>query len=426
MDYSLTPRERLLLTLRHEEPDRIPIDLGSTIVTGIHVLAYRDLRNELKLLEKPIRVRDYQQMLAEVEKEIINYFHIDVLDIGRSIDPSFDVSNKWIQWYWKEHDMKLEFPSNVEIKEDKDFYILQEKYHHRAPARTYIMPKKGGYYFDILERLRKKSYPLENVNSIDDVKKYDWDQWKVKDEYLERLKMKAEFLYKYTDYGLVYYYAASLHEWAQTHLVGWTKWLTLLKIRKSLAEAILEHMMEVARYNVKKYVDALKDYIQVIAFGDDLGTEERPQISVKDFREFYKDRWEELFSYVKKHSRMYIFFHSCGSIFPLIRELIDIGVDIINPVQISAKDMQPEKLKNEYGEQVTFWGGGIDTQHVLPIAKPNEIVEHVKRIIKIFAPKGGYVFAAVHNIQPNTPSKNILTLFETVYRYGNYPLRITN
>jgi len=204
---------------------------------------------------------------------------------------------------------------------------------------------------------------------------------------------------------------------------GWAKWLSDLRLRKNLAEAVLDAMTEVIRYNVEKIMDAVGDYVHVVGFGDDLGTEEGPQISPQMFREFYKHRWEEIFKTVRKYSKAYIFFHSCGSIFPLIRELIDAGIDIINPVQISAKGMDPEKLKKEYGEQVTFWGGGADTQHVLPFAKPEEVVEHVRKLIRIFAPGGGFVFAPVHNIQPNTPAENVLAMYRAAYEYGRYPIR---
>ncbi|MDK6029354.1 uroporphyrinogen decarboxylase family protein [Ignisphaera sp. 4213-co] len=288
------------------------------------------------------------------------------------------------------------------------------------------MPKKG-YYFEGFNRVKP---PLGDINSVSDVKNYDWSSAKISTEHLEFLKKRAEWLYKNTDYALLFFSgyaylggcAMGFHEWGQG-LRGWAKWLADLRVRKPLAEAILDQMMEILKYNVENIVSTLKDYVQVIAFGDDFGTEEGPQISVEIFREFYKHRFEELFSIVKRRSKMFIYFHSCGSIYPIIKELIDAGIDAINPVQISAKGMDPEKLKRDYGEQVTFWGGGADTQHVLPFAKPDEVVEHVKKLIKIFAPGGGFVFASVHNIQPPTPPENIVAMFETAYKYGKYPIR---
>jgi uroporphyrinogen decarboxylase len=248
------------------------------------------------------------------------------------------------------------------------------------------------------------------------LKKFDWDSFKVTDDVVEILRKRAEYLYKNTDYALINNFIGNpggYHDAGGQNLRGWDKWLSDLKIRKPLAEAILDHIHEVRMYNVKKIVNAVGEYVQVIKIGsDDLGTEEGLQIDVKTFKEFYKHRYEELFNIVKKRSRAYIFFHSCGSIYPFIKEFIDIGVDIINPVQISAKNMDPEKLKKEFGDQITFWGG-VDTQHVLPFAKPDEVVDHVKKLIKIFAPRGGFILAPVHNIQPPTPPENIVAMFKT-------------
>ncbi|MEM1607981.1 MAG: uroporphyrinogen decarboxylase family protein, partial [Ignisphaera sp.] len=249
----------------------------------------------------------------------------------------------------------------------------------------------------------------------------DWDLFKVSDKYVDYLRKKAEYLYKNTDYALVYSLAGRMHAWAQA-LRGWTRWLADLRLRKVLAEAVLDNIMDVLMYNVKRFVDAFGEYVQVIGFADDLGTEEGPQIPVQLFRDMYKHRYEELFGYIKKHSKMYIFLHSDGAIFPLIKEFIDAGLDIINPIQLSAKGMDPEKLKKEYGEQITFWGGGADVQRILPFANKDEVVQHVKNLIKIFAPGGGFVFAATHNIQPPTPPENIVAVFETAYKYGKYPI----
>ncbi|NHV99147.1 MAG: hypothetical protein HA496_05780 [Thaumarchaeota archaeon] len=184
---------------------------------------------------------------------------------------------------------------------------------------------------------------------------------------------------------------------------GWSNWLIDLSSRRSLASAILDRMMSVLMHNVKKYVEALKDHVQVIGFGDDLGIQTGPQVSPKTYRELLKPCHTELFQYVKKHSRIFVFLHSCGSIHDLIPDLIDAGVDILNPVQISARNMEPERLKKEFGDQVAFWGGGVDTQKVFHAGSPEEVYKHVKKNILVFARNGGYVFNQVHNIQANVP-----------------------
>ncbi len=424
----MIPRERVVLALKHEEPDRIPIDLGATTTTSINVFAYKDLAKKLiSSYDRPFRIYDLEQMIVDVDKEILDYFNVDIININRSLEPCAPYPYLWrygtievevSSTDWKKYKLYdgtlVEIPKDVEVVEQADGYLAVIR-----GTPMYKMPSKG-YYFWALDRYGLN--PLENVKTIDDVKKFDWDSFKVSDRYIEILRKKAEYLYTNTNYALFFGWAAVYHETIQS-LRGWARWLSDLRIRKSLAEAILDNLFEPLKYNVEKFVNALKDYVQVIGFGDDFGTEEGPQISVEIFREFYKHRFEELFSIVKRRSKMFIYFHSCGSIYPIIKELIDAGIDAINPVQISAKGMDPEKLKRDYGEQVTFWGGGADTQHVLPFAKPEEVVEHVKKLIKIFAPGGGFVFASVHNIQPPTPPENIIAMFETAYKYGKYPIR---
>jgi len=428
----MRPRERVILALKHEEPDRVPIDLGATSVTGIHARAYHDLRKYLGLSEKSIKIIDVEQELAEVDRDVLELFHVDVVNVNRVLEPMAphpyiyrftsvvdgslkEVSDREFYIWRAPYGVDVEMPKYIEIVEETDGFIayIRGKLFGKIP--------RNGYYFWGLDRW-KQLIPLANVKTVDDLKKFDWDSYRVPDDYVDVLGRRAGYLYKNTDYALYFGWAAVLHETIQS-LRGWDRWLSDLRVRRSLAEAIIDNLFEVLKYNVEKYVDALKDFVQVIGFGDDFGTEEGPQISVQTFREFYKHRYEELFNIVKKRSKAYIFFHSCGSVYPFIREFIDIGLDIINPVQISARGMDPEKLKKEFGEQITFWGGGVDTQHVLPLAKPDEVVDHVKKLIKIFAPGGGYVYASVHNIQPGAPPQNIVAMFKTAYEYGKYPIR---
>jgi len=438
--FSLKPRERLLIALRHEEPDRIPIDLGSTGVTGINVFVYRDLRKLLNLPSKPIRVADFLSQIAEVEKEVLDTLHVDVINIERTLPPAYPMEISWKLWTHRDGTL-IEIPAkDLVVWAGTTFTVRGEVSIVRREDGYYayinnmlagIMPLQG-YYFEPYTRVRhirpvkdaKIPYIIaDEVKSIEDVKKLDWDRYKISDEEIDIMRKRAEYLYKNTEYGLVVARAYQFHEWGQ-HLRGWSTWLSDLRLRKPLAEAILDHMMDVVMYNVKRVVDAVGEYVQVMSvIHDDLGTEEGPQISPQIFREFYKHRYEEVIGYIKRHSKAYIFFHSCGSIFPLIKELIDVGIDILNPVQISAKGMDPERLKKEYGEQITFWGGGADNQHILPLAKPEEVAEHVKKLIKIFAPKGGFVYAQIHNINPPTPAENVLTAFKTAYEYGKYPIR---
>ncbi|MEM1736743.1 MAG: uroporphyrinogen decarboxylase family protein [Ignisphaera sp.] len=440
-DSTITSRERVLIALKHEEPDRIPIDFGSTHVSTINPLSYRDLRKYLGLVEKPARVKDVVAQLTEVDADILQIFHIDLIDVNRHLPPTTGedyyrdlfyqcmtclyresktsraeiYEQNWKQWTHRYLGFVEEIPACIDIVEEGDslsIYLNKSVLLGKGSktSSTFSPPDAHGVN------------PLANAKNVEDVKNFDWELFKVSDRYVEYLKKKSEYLYKNTKYALVFSLAGRMHAWAQG-LRGWTRWLSDLRLRKSLAEAVLDHIMDVLMYNVKKYVEAFGEYVQVIGFADDLGTEEGPQISIQTFRDVYKHRYEEIFSYIKRHSKMYVFLHSDGAIFPLIKEFIDIGLDIINPIQLSAKGMDPEKLKKEYGEQITFWGGGADVQHVLPFAKVDEVVQHVKNLIKIFAPRGGFIFATTHNIQPPTPPENIVSVFKTAYENGRYLIR---
>ncbi|MEM4895194.1 MAG: uroporphyrinogen decarboxylase family protein [Ignisphaera sp.] len=426
-------RTRVLTALRHEEPDRIPIDVGSTPNTAFHVFVYRDLRRVLNLPEKPIRIFDFGQQLAEVEKELLDYFHADIININRTLEPCapypsiwryrtrdgkvVEISDReWKVWVHR-NGAVIEIPKAMDIIEEEDGGYVA----YVGGDAIGRMPKDG-YYFWGLDRYGEERPPLAEVKTVDDIEKFNWEYHRVSSNYVDVLRRRAEYLHRNTEYALIFTVAGSLHEWGQG-LRGWNRWLSDLRIRKPLAEAMLDHMMDVLRYNVERYVDALNGYVHIIGFSDDFGTEEGPQISVQTFREFYKHRYEELFNIVKRRSKMYIYLHSCGSIYPLIKEFIDVGVDILNPVQISARGMDPVVLKRDFGEQIVFWGGGVDTQHILPFAKEEEVIEHVKKLIEIFKPGGGYIYAPVHNIQPNTPPQNIIAIYTTAYKYGKYTVR---
>ncbi|MEM0027352.1 MAG: uroporphyrinogen decarboxylase family protein [Ignisphaera sp.] len=436
----LKPRERVLIALRHEEADRVPIDLGSTHVSTINPLSYVVLRKYLGLPERPARIKDVVAQLTEIDFDVLQIFHADLIDVNRHLPPSpgeeyyRDVfyqcmscpyrnpetgkaeifENNWKTWSHPHYGFSEEVPACIDITEKGNSLLI---YLYKTTllgegsktSTTFSPPDARG------------ANPLADAKSVEDVKRFDWDLFKVSDKYVDYLRRKAEYLYKNTDYALVYSLAGRMHAWAQA-LRGWTRWLSDLRLRKTLAEAVLDNIMDVLMYNVKRFIEAFGEYVQVIGFADDLGTEEGPQIPVQLFRDMYKHRYEELFGYIKKHSKMYIFLHSDGAIFPLIKEFIDAGLDIINPIQLSAKGMDPEKLKKEYGEHITFWGGGADVQRVLPFASKDEVVQHVRNLIKIFAPGGGFVFATTHNIQPPTPPENIVAVFETAYRYGKYPI----
>jgi uroporphyrinogen decarboxylase len=193
-----------------------------------------------------------------------------------------------------------------------------------------------------------------------------------------------------------------------------------MALEPKLAQALTQKLADHYVTNLPRYLDAVGDYIQIIQMGDDLGTQNGPQMSPEMYRQIIKPAHRQVYEYVKTHSDLYIFLHTCGSIYRLIPDLIEVGVDILNPVQISAAEMDPARLKREFGQDVVFWGGGANTQHVLASATPEKVRQHVRELIEIFAPGGGYVFCQVHNIQANVPPENVVAMFEAALEFGRY------
>jgi uroporphyrinogen decarboxylase len=182
-------------------------------------------------------------------------------------------------------------------------------------------------------------------------------------------------------------------------------------------ESLLDALMEIHLATLENVCSAVGDVVDVLRFGDDLGTDQGPFMSPKIYRQLFKPRHAILNSYVKRHSQMHTFLHSCGSIYRLLPDLIEAGYEIINPVQISSRDMQPEKLKREFGRDITFWGGGCDTRSFLNLGTPQQVKDHVRQNIDTFAPGGGFVFNTVHNILPDVPPENIEAMFQTIDEY---------
>ncbi|HID17812.1 TPA: methyltransferase, partial [Candidatus Bathyarchaeota archaeon] len=236
---------------------------------------------------------------------------------------------------------------------------------------------------------------------------------------LRTLRKNAKWLYENTDYAIFGMSGAGIFEMA-IYLLGFENFFLSLKRNKGVIERAVELLLEHNKGELRKYLDAVGDYVQVVGIGgEDLGGQTGPFIDPKNWRELFKPSIKELVDMIKSRG-CYVMIHSCGSIKPFIQDFIDIGIDVWNPVQISAKDMDPRELKKEFGDEITFWGGGCDTQHVLPFAPPEKVKEHVKELVEIFKPGGGFVFNQVHNVQPQTPPENIVAMFEAVNEARKY------
>ncbi len=394
----MTHRERILCTLNHQEPDKMAIDFGGMRSTGITAVAYNRLRKYLGLPIENTRVYDIMQQLAEPELDILERFGGDVVQLHR-LCPAFDIPiDRWkpstlpdgSPCLMPERFNPVQLPDgSLEIRDD-DRVIA------RMPA--------GGYWFD------QVYHPLANAESEEDIDAHDFGE--ISPVEMDYLRKESKRLYEETDYAILCEFGGNLLEGGHGDF-GYQRFMELLVMQPELIEYYLDKLVESHLKNLQKYIEAVGDRVQIIQFGDDLGTQEALQISPAMYRKIFKPRHEKLFRYAKEHSNAAVFLHSCGAIYDVIPDLIEIGVDVLNPVQISSPNMQPEKLKKEFGDKLTFWGGGCDTQSVLPYASIEKIKQHVAENIRIFSRGGGFVFNQVHNIQQDIAPERVVAMYET-------------
>jgi uroporphyrinogen decarboxylase len=400
----LTSRERVLKAIRHEEPDRLPIDLGGIASTGIMAIAYDRLMRHLGLPTGQIRVFDIGQQLAEVAPALLARFGADVISLENSMGAA--QPGLWKPWTLP-NGVPCQVPAGIDLRPDR----AQGGWHiweNGLPVQR--MSESSLYFTQINHPLAGLSTPEELLAVPRPI---------LTDETLAYLQMKAKNLYEHTDFAIMASFGGSILETGQ-NLRGWGQFMMDLAAGGAFTEDLIEGIVETHHANLTLFLEAVGDYIQIIQFGDDLGTQDRPQMSLPMYRKYIKPGHQKLYQYVHKNSDCAVFLHSCGSIRPLIPDLIEAGVDILNPVQTSAAGMDAQSLKAEFGHQITFWGGGCDTQKILPHAAPAEIIDHVNERIDIFAPGGGFVFNQIHNIQADVPPENIVAMFDTALAF-HYP-----
>ena len=383
----MNSRERLLITLNHREPDRVPFDLGSTQVTGIHVVAYHNLRQALGLPPVEVQLCDSIQQLALPNDDVIEQLSVDV----RGLFPLN--SHNW----------------NVHQEDAGECWVYHDEWgitHHR--------PKPDGLYYSIVQ------VPLAGLDiTVQDIKNHAWPNM-ADPQRIAGLRELAEH-YRAAGCGIVLKDPfAGLFEMAQ-RIVGMENCLVMMAADKKLAGALFDKLLELKLSFWEMALPQLADVVDVVAQFDDYGTQSSQLISPRMFRQQIKPRLITLFERVKQLApNAKRFFHSCGNVRPLLPDFIEIGVEILNPVHIRASGMEPAALKREFGDDLVFWGGGVDTQGVLPTGTPQEVKDDVRRNIEALAPGGGFVFNTVHNIQPDVPSQNIIAMWEALQEYGVY------
>ncbi len=406
-------RDLILKTLDHKEPKEIPIDLAGGPTTGITGGAYSRLLDYLDLSEK-IRIYDAMQWLAAPSGDVLDWANVSCLDPflsgGRTL-PEESYSERWKEWSKPEprsEEKDYLIPKDVDIETDSD----GNEYISNDEGEIMLKRSPSSFYFDDFP---VEYHPLKDVDDIDNIEKLPQSpvarDWSESD--FELLERNVKWFYENTDYALMVWFGGSFFE-NSTHLRGYENFLIDLKKNPDYVRGLQEMLVEKYKRELDDFLDAVKDYVQIIAIADDLGHQTSQLLSPEDYRELLHPYAKEVYQYIKKNSDCYLFRHCCGAIKPFIEDFIEMGIDILNPVQISAKGMEPSELKEEFGEELTFWGGGCDTQDILPNASPEKVKKHVKEMCKTFAPGGGFVFNQVHNIQPGVPPENIEAMYEGV------------
>ncbi|MGC9353770.1 MAG: uroporphyrinogen decarboxylase family protein [Mariniphaga sp.] len=417
----MTSKERFDLTVNHKQPDRIVVDFGSTPVTGIHVLSIEKLRKYYGLDYKPVRVTDPLQMLGEVDQELAEVLGVDVVGAtGQknsfgfyNHEPFKEFKTPWGQIVLVPEDF------NTTTDEKGDFLIYPGGDTSAQPSGR--MPATG-YFFDAI--IRQQPIDEENLEPNDNLEEYGLVS-ESDLEYWEKTTQKARATGKAVIAGLG---GTALGDIA--HIPGIklknpkgirdiTEWYMSILIRPDYIKAIFDRQTEIALENFNRLSKVIGDNTDAVYIcGTDFGTQDSTFCSPEQFDDLWLPYYRKINDWVHANTNWKTFKHSCGAVEPLMSRFIAAGFDIINPVQVNAKGMDPVHLKKTYGKDLVFWGGGIDTQKTLPWSSPEKVREEVLRLCDIFAKDGGFVFNTVHNIQANVPVENIVAVLDAIKEFN--------
>jgi len=385
-----TSFERVKTALAHKEGDRIPFDIGGTMVTGINVNALRNLRKHLGLSEE-VQVRDKITQMAETGDEIIEKLKIDIKNVSPEPASKPGLAR--------------------DLGRQGDHYRLIDEF-----GMGWQMPAKGGHYYDLYQS------PLKDARTVKDVEDYPWPDPLDPARYVN-LKAEADrIVYEEKRAYVLGRMNSGMWETAMW-MTGYEKFYSDMILNKKLAHAIMNKMLEIKMQYWGKALETVGDNVLVVSTADDLGAQRGLLVSLALYREMIWPYHKRLFEFIKKKAKckVYIFFHNDGAIWETLDLLIEAGVDIMNPWQVNCSRMgDTKKFKKEYGDDLTIWGGSCDTQFVLPFGTPRQVRDETSRRIEDLAPGGGFIFAPIHVIQGEVPPENIMAWWETLQEYGVY------
>lgn len=400
----MTGRERIQTALAHRRPDAVPIDLSGHRSSGIAAMAYPRLRAALGLEPRPVRVYDIIQQLAVVDEDVLERFGIDTIELGRAFSRE---ESDWAEWVLPDGTPCLVPAWSVPEREEGRWVLRSED------GKVLCAMPDGAIYFEQMyfPYYEDDTAPLDAAMAE--------GMWSAlcsppgPDVDADALAAGARVLRAGTDRAVIGLFGGNLLEAGQW-LYRMDRFLMLLAAEPQQVHRFLDRLVEFHLGNLERYLAAVGDSIDVIAFGDDLGTQTAPQMSPAMYREFFKPRHAAMWRRAKELADVKVMLHCCGEVRALLPDLIEAGLDAINPVQISCPGMDAAGLKADFGRDLVFWGGGCDTQTVLPTATPEAVADHVRRQVAVLSPGGGFVFQQVHNILANVPAENIVAMLDAV------------
>ena len=381
----MNSRERALKALNHQEPDRVPFDLGGTGLSTIHVTAYQNLRRFLDMPALEPRVTHVAEQLVAVDEDLAECLQTDFRPVLPGLSSSF-------RYRFREEGVYESFIDEWGIGWRK--------------------PKDGGFYYDMYH------HPLAAASSLDEFRTYPFPD-PLDDQRFVTLREQAEAAVARGKAAVLAGPSAGIAE-VYSWLRGYEQYYIDLALNPDYVACMLDRLVDYKCAFWERALDEVGDLVDVVVEADDLAGQKRLLMAPTTYRRLIKPRHRRLFSFIKEQAPVKLFYHSCGAVRPLIPDLIEAGIDILNPVQISAEGMDLGELKQKYGQDLVFWGGGVDTQRILNTGTPKAVKESVRRNIQALVPGGGFVFAAVHDIQSDVPPENIVAMWEAWSEYGVY------
>jgi uroporphyrinogen decarboxylase len=406
----MSPRERVLKAFEFKESDQIPLDLSGHRSSGLSASAYPGLRKALGLKPAPIRIYDPVQQLAVLHDDVLDTLGIDTIELGRA----FALEDKdWRPWTLP-NGTDCFLPEWVNPEREEKRWIIRSK----SGRMIAQMPDGAQFFEQIWYPFYEEDSDRSNIEAA-----MEESMWHTVvsppgpltdgPEGEQLLKKSAEQLRQSTDRAIIGLFGGNLLETGQM-LYRNDQFLLMLAMDPPGVHDFLDRLVEIHLKELERFLKAVGNNIDIILFGDDLGMQSGPQMSPEMYREYFKPRHQLMWSKAKQMADVKVMLHCCGGVRELLPDLIDAGLDTINPVQTTARGMEADKLKKDFGKEIVFWGGGCDTQQILPNGTPDEVYNHVKQQLEILTPEGGFVFQQVHNILPEVPPENILAMFSSV------------